>query len=87
MRSLVISRDLRPRATSALVEGDRLHVVLADGRHLSVPLEWFEWLDTATDAQKADLHVIEDGLGIWWETIDEGLSVPWLFGLPHHIDE
>jgi hypothetical protein len=61
--------------------------VLDDGRQLTVPLDWFDWLDGATDAERADVNVIEDGLGIWWESIDEGLSVPWLFGLPHHTDE
>ena len=27
---------------------------------------------------------IEGGLGIWWEELDEGVSVPTLLGLPHH---
>jgi hypothetical protein len=49
-----------------------------------VPLAWFRWLEGATDAQRADLEVIEYGLGIWWEALDEGVSVPWLLGLPHH---
>jgi hypothetical protein len=41
-------------------------------------------LEGAIDAQRADLEVIEYGLGIWWEELDEGVSVPWLLGLPHH---
>jgi hypothetical protein len=59
-------------------------VALEDGRELLVPLAWFRWLEGATDAQRADLEVIEYGLGIWWEELDEGVSVPWLLGLPHH---
>jgi hypothetical protein len=49
-----------------------------------VPLSWFRWLDESTPEQQADLRIIEGGLGIWWEALDEGVSVPWLLGLPHH---
>lgn len=84
MASLIGTPDPRPRAASAVVDADRLKVALQDGRELSVPLAWFRWLDGATEAQRTDLEVIEYGLGIWWETLDEGVSVPWLLGLPHH---
>jgi hypothetical protein len=76
--------DPRPRATSAVVDDDRLRVALEDGRELSVPLAWFTWLEGATPQQRRDVAVIEYGLGIWWEALDEGISVPWLLGLPHH---
>ena len=84
MSSSISAPDLRPRATSALVSGDRLRIALEDGRELLVPTDWFRWLATATEAQREDVHVIEFGLGIWWEALDEGVSVPWLLGLPHH---
>jgi hypothetical protein len=84
MTSSISAPDPRPRATSAVVDDGRLRVALEDGRELSVPLAWFRWLEGATDAQQADLEVIEYGLGIWWEELDEGVSVPWLLGLPHH---
>jgi Protein of unknown function (DUF3532). len=67
-----------------VIDTDRLRVSLEDGRELSVPLTWFRWLVDASDEQKADFEIIEYGLGIWWETLDEGVSVPWLLGLPHH---
>lgn len=86
MSSSTKAPDRVPTAVSVEVDEDWLRVGLADGRELTVPLDWFLWLHGATDADKADLHLIEDGLGIWWESIDEGLSVPWLFGLPHHFD-
>ena len=81
---MISAPDLRPRASSAAIDTDRLRVSLEDGRELSVPLAWFRWLDDASDEQRADLDIIEFGLGIWWETLDEGVSVPWLLGLPHH---
>ena len=84
MSSSIASPDTRPRAASATVDSGRLRVTLTDGRELSVPLAWFRWLDGATDEQRSDLEIIEFGLGIWWEGLDEGVSVPWLLGLPHH---
>jgi hypothetical protein len=84
MSSLISAPELRPRGRSAAIDADRLLVSLEDGRELSVPLAWFRWLDGATDEQVADVGVIELGRGIWWESLDEGVSVPWLLGLPHH---
>lgn len=74
----------RPRASNAVIADDRLRVALEDGRELSVPVSWFGWLAGASAEQRGDLEVIESGLGIWWEALDEGVSVPWLLGLPHH---
>ncbi|MGK2849814.1 MAG: DUF2442 domain-containing protein [Candidatus Limnocylindrales bacterium] len=66
------------------IDGERLAVSLTDGRELLVPLTWFRWLDGSTAEQRRDFTIIEGGLGIWWEELDEGVSVPWLLGLPHH---
>ena len=48
----------RALAASLLVH---LRVDLRDGRRLSVPVGWFEWLARADDAQRADFEIIEDG--------------------------
>lgn len=74
----------RPRAAEARVDGPRLWISLTDGREISVPVAWFEWLATATPAQQADLVILEGGAGIWWEQLDDGVSVPGLFGLPEY---
>jgi hypothetical protein len=84
MTSSIARPDTRPTAVAATVDEDSLTVVLADGRKLVVPLSWFGWLQGATEAQRSDLEIIEGGLGIWWEELDEGVSVPTLLGLPHH---
>jgi hypothetical protein len=73
----------RPIATAAAVVADRLHVTLVDGREIIVPVSWFEWLANATAEQRSELDLIEGGEGIWWEQLDEGVSVPGLLGLPH----
>jgi hypothetical protein len=71
-----------PRAISLSLDRDGLHVQLQDGRAVSVPLDWFPWLAAASDDDRQDFRLIEDGRGIWWDRIDEGLSVPGLLGLP-----
>lgn len=71
-----------PRAVSALIDGARLHVTVVDGREISVPIDRFEFLDGATEAERADLRLIGNGRGIWWERLEEGVSVAQLFGLP-----
>jgi hypothetical protein len=57
-------------------------VALEDGRDVTVPVSWFDWLASATPGQQDDLRIIEGGLGIWWEQLEDGVSVPWLLGRP-----
>ena len=84
MTSSIRAPELRPRAAAANVEGGRLRVSLEDGREVSVPVTWFEWLHRASGEAAGDVDIVEYGLGLWWPTLDEGISVPWLLGLPHH---
>ena len=84
MISSITRPDLRPTAVAATVDQESLRVVLADGRKLIVPLSWFGWLESADVAQRSDLEIIEGGLPIWWDDLDEGVWVPTLLGLPHH---
>ena len=83
MSSSIRVSNSRPTATAATVVADRLHVTLADGREVIVPVNWLDWLANATEEQRSELDLIEGGEGIWWEQLDEGVSVPGLLGLPH----
>jgi hypothetical protein len=74
----------RPRAVSAIVNATHLRVTLLDGREIAVPVEWFDWLERGTQAQRADFPIIEDGAGIVWNQLDDSLSVPRLLGLPEY---
>lgn len=74
----------RPRAVAVEVDATRLRVSLEDGRELSVPLEWFDWLAGATEDQRRDLRLIEGGAGIWWEQLEDAISVPGLLGHPEY---
>ncbi len=54
---------------------DALHVRLADGRELAVPLEWFPRLRKASPEQLARDRLVADGIGIRWQDLDEDISV------------
>lgn len=59
-----------------------LRIVLADGREISAPLEWFPRLRDATPEERAQWRLIGRGEGIHWPDIDEDVSVNALLGLP-----
>lgn len=73
-----------PRAAAVRVEKDTVWVALVDGRELRMPISWFGFLDGRSRAELEDVEVIGFGSSIWWETIDEGVSVPSLLGLPEN---
>ena len=54
-------------------QDDFVWIDLADGRVIGMPLNWFPWLQSATESQKAsfDLH----GDSIYWEELDEGIDM------------
>lgn len=52
-----------------------VHFVLADGREISAPLEWFPRLRDASDAERQDWRFIGNGIGVHWSKIDEDISV------------
>ena len=54
---------------------DMMHVLLMDGREISVPLEWFPSLRDAKESQRRRWRLIGGGVGIHWEDLDEDISV------------
>jgi len=64
-----------PQAVDVSFTLDALRVVLADGREVSAPLEWFPRLRAATSEQKRNWRLIGKGIGIHWEDVDEDISV------------
>jgi hypothetical protein len=71
----VLGVRVEPLATSVSFTADALCVVLADGREVVVPLEWFPTLRDATEKQRQEWRLIGRGIGIHWESIDEDISV------------
>ena|SRR5690348_827056 len=60
-------------AKAVSVTDDALTVDLADGRTISVPLEWFPRLVHATPPERANAQIAGDG--IHWPELDEDISV------------
>ena len=68
-------------ATDVSFTNDSLRVALADGREITVPLEWFARLRDANDDEREDWRLIGGGIGIHWEKIDEDISVSTLLAI------
>lgn len=62
-------------AQAARVTQDTLHVDLADGRTISVPLAWYPRLLHATAEERKNWRLVGKGRGIHWEAIDEDIGV------------
>jgi hypothetical protein len=58
-----------------------LHFVLADGREISAPLEWFPRLRDANDSERQNWRFIGRGMGVHWPKIDEDISVKSLMSI------
>jgi Protein of unknown function (DUF2442) len=74
--------DLSAVAADVRFDDARMYIRLVDERDISVPLVWFPRLANATAEQRAGWRVIGRGVGIYWEAVDEDISVPRLLGLP-----
>jgi len=73
-----------PTALAVRVDSRHLRVRLKDGREIAVPLASFPFLADATERQRQDFRVGEDGRSITWAALNDSISVPLLFGLPEH---
>lgn len=70
-----LAEKIDPLARDVSFTPDALHVVLADGREISAPLQWFPRLLGATPEQRAQWELIGDGIGIHWPQIDEDVEI------------
>ena len=66
---------VKPVAKDVRVTPKALQVVLADGREILAPLQWFPRLQKATRRQRNKWRLIGGGIGIHWEDVDEDISV------------
>ena len=63
------------RGARVCVSDDAVSVELADGRTISVPIDWFPRLVHGTAAERSNWRLIGGGVGIHWPDLDEDLSV------------
>ena len=52
-----------------------LHLILADGREISAPLEWFPKLRDAHDNERNDWRFIGHEIGVHWPKLEEDIAV------------
>jgi hypothetical protein len=62
-------------ATEVWFDEDMMHVRLLDRREISVPIERFPKLRSATAEQRKKWRLIGKGVGIHWKDVDEDISV------------
>jgi hypothetical protein len=73
MSTLAVKFD--PHAVDVSIDNDALRFVLADGREIAAPLEWFPRLRDASEAQRKHWRLIGRGIGVHWPEIDEDIAV------------
>lgn len=56
-------------------DSNKMHLVLDDGRELSVPINWFPALRDATPEQRNNWRFIGDGEGVHWDDPDEDILI------------
>jgi hypothetical protein len=65
----------KPLAQDVKVTKDTLIVDLADGRTVSVPVNWYPRLAHGTPTEQAEWELIGRGHGIHWPKLDEDIAV------------
>lgn len=64
-----------PHAVDVHTTADTLSVDLSDGPTISVPLGWYPRLEHASPDERSNWRLIRKSQGIYWEEIDEDISV------------
>ena len=77
----ILAVKIEPLADDVRFAGESLHIVLADGREISAPLEWFPRLRDASEAQRKNWRLIGEGVGIHWDDIDEDIETESLLAI------
>jgi len=78
--NISVTKASEAMVTEVWFDSHMMHLRLLDGREISVPIEWFPNLRSATEEQRKRWRLIGRGIGIHWEDIDEDISVAALLG-------
>ena len=70
-------------AIDVMFTEDALLFILADGREISAPLEWFPRLRDADEKKRKNWRLIGNGVGVHWPDVDEDISVNTLMKAHH----
>ena len=75
MSTSAARREPEPVAIEVGFADDMICLVLADGREVRTPLEFYPRLARATPQQLSNYRFLGGGTGVHWEDLDEDLSV------------
>ena len=67
--------EQEPLAVDLRMTGDVLALSLADGRTLTVPLDWYPRLKHASPVERGNWQLLGDGYAIEWPDLDEHIGV------------
>ncbi len=73
MITLVLERD--PVITNLAINEKHLTVNLADGRSITVPLEWYPRLVHGSARERNHWQLLGDGYAIEWPDLDEHIGI------------
>ena len=76
--------EIQVQAKSVHFEGNNLHILLSDGREITLPMDqmnWLKWLANATPEQRAKWTIEPNGFAVYWEELDDGFEVEHLLSL------
>jgi hypothetical protein len=73
MTTLTLEGD--PLAATVSVEPEKLSVLLADGRSLTIPLGWYPRLLHGSSAERSNWQLLGEGYAIEWPDLDEHIGV------------
>ena len=81
MSTLAVKFD--DHAIDVVFTENALLFILADGREISTPLEWFPRLRDANEKERQNWRLIGNGIGVHWPDIDEDISVSSIMKIQH----
>ncbi|MEB3336002.1 MAG: DUF2442 domain-containing protein [Leptolyngbyaceae bacterium] len=73
MTTLILEID--PIANQVMVTDEKLIVDLADGRSLSIPLNWYPRLLNASTEERQNWQLLGEGYAIEWTALDEHIGI------------
>ena len=76
--------NLHVQAKDVRFDDNILHIILSDGREISLHIDqplWLSWLAKATPEQRAKWSIEPGGFAIYWDDLDDGIEVEHLLSL------
>jgi hypothetical protein len=67
--------ETEPIANQVMISDDKLIVNLADGRSLSVPLNWYPRLMHASPQEQQNWELLGEGYAIEWADLGEHIGI------------